>query len=458
MWFPGQTVLDRYQLVERLGEGLGGETWEAEGPAGPVAVKVIAGEGRAQDLLREAALLREVRHPNIVAYREFADRPDENCTILVTELVGGGDLRSWVALEGPRSPVQTARCGLQIVEALGVLDRIGVLHRDLKPANVFVGTTESGELQLRVGDFGISRPLRDGMARTQDRSLTPSYAAPEQLTGLPLTRATDLFALGGVLSFLATGRDPQGSAETGHDALDLLVGALRHPDPARRPDLAATRRSLAAIAAGMDGAPNPPPVEIASSTVTWEPTGDFGRTLLPPTTEPAPTSDEPTKAPRGWSVGVVILAVVAAAAWMVLRPSDPSVVSDRSDDHAVVAPVPVEPVPEPQTEPEPKPRPVAEPAAPPPPAVRPAPTPAPVVAEGPRLVGFFVNSRPWSHVSIDGERVGRTSDTGARFEVPSGEHVVRLESSAGLSWQRVVDVGPATRLCVNLRTGTEFGC
>jgi len=454
MWQPGQTVLDRYELVEQLGSGLGGETWEAMGPSGPVAVKLINDDhGRFDDLAREAVLLRQIRHDHIVGYREFADRPDEGCAILVTELVEGGDVAAWIGLEGPRTTEATAALGLQVVAALEALEEVRVLHRDLKPANVFVDLRDDGSVQLRVGDFGISRRTRDGSAETRDRSLTPDYAAPEQHAGGPLTRAADLYALGGLLVFLATGQHPTGPCELGHEGLDAMVARLRHPDPAQRPTLAQTREHLDAIAAGTRPKSNVAPVTT-------------GSTLSPPTATTA--ADAPTaRATASRWLGVV--GVLGLLALLAVGPGIPG-----SYDPAPTSPVAAtapereakreqvpepEPESEPESEPEPEPEraPAPERAAAPAPSSRSKPPAAP--APQPAAAGvLFVNSRPWSWVYVDGTKQGRTTDAGARFELPAGSHDVTLRTESGLEWSRSIDVSASTRVCVNLRTGTEFGC
>ncbi|MBX2801773.1 MAG: protein kinase [Myxococcales bacterium] len=444
----GDTLLGRYELVAPLAEGAGGETWRAEGPNGPVVVKVVRGEDRRRivDLLREATVLRTLRHPNIVAYRELSDRTDEDTTVLVTEFVEGGDLEDWVFGVGPRPVHEVAGCGLQVVEALAALADVGVLHRDLKPSNVLVTLTENGPW-LRVADFGISRPLHSGVARTTDRSLTPAYAAPEQHRGDPLTPAADLYALGGILGFLATGRHPQEvGAEHPHEGFVSLQSALLALEPSRRPTLAQTRAALQALAAKQ---PLP--------------------TLLPPEATPtSPSIEAPLVARlvtprRSWAVvgAVVASSMVAMMLWAwtppavqqeahstvssvsATEPSEPAT-EGRGRTAEVVKPVPPEPS-APATEPN-----AVAPAQSRPSTESKTPSGEPVVLR--------ITSRPWSWVDIDGQREGRTSDAGTSFVVPMGSHHIRLESDQGHVWEQDLVLEGDRRLCVQLRTGTEIGC
>jgi hypothetical protein len=505
MWTSGQTVLDRYRLVERLGIGLGGETWVAEGPAGEVAVKLIRGEDARgfADLIREASLLRDLRHPNVVSYREFSDRPDEDCAILVTDLVPGGDLGEWRLLAGPPGQAGVAALGLQLVAALEALEAAGILHRDLKPANVLVETGPGGAVTLKVADFGISRRTRGGVSRTTDLSLTPEYAAPEQFTGGTLSRAADLYALGGVLGFIASGRHPAGAVRTGHEALDGLIAALRQPAPGARPTLPRARAALEAIAAsrgyrasalteeagGVAAAASAPPgasdrqtlaASSGSSTPTWSP-------------------DSAAHPPRQLRrLGVALLGAAAIAAglvgWAQRGDAPPAGQPPAAAAPAAAAPDAGSEVPA-AGEPDPgggageeaaeitEAAPIAD-QAPGGGAVDGAVDgPADGAAEG--TVGgtveavaggagegaqgaaagvggaaatLMVNSRPWSWVVVDGARLGRTTDVGARFPMSSGPHRVRLETDDGLSWEREVSVEGELRLCINLRTGTELGC
>ena len=425
---PGDTLLGRYELLSPLAEGAGGETWRATGPEGLVVVKVVRGEDRRRvaDLLREATVLRTIRHPNIVGYREFSDRPYEDTTVLVTELAEGGDLEDWIFRVGPRSVAEVAQCGLQIVEALEALAEVGVLHRDLKPSNVLVLQTEDGP-HLRVADFGISRPLREGVAHTTDRSLTPAYAAPEQHRGDALTSAADLYALGGVLGFLATGQHPPDWAiDHPHEGFSALRRALMELEPERRPTLAQTHAALQALA--------------------------NNQTL--PTITPADPTTPQTSAGRRTRFGVALGAAVTGVALLVtaglLIPAEPAPSPEPS------APL-VPPVQAVQAAP------AIAPSAPPSVDVRgarpPAPPPQPASnPDPPRVVVLQITSRPWSLVTIDGRAVGRTSDRGTPFQVLAGSHQIRLESEQGHVWERTIDVADSRRLCVQLRTGTEIKC
>lgn len=413
---PGEILLGRYQLITPLAEGAGGETWRAEGPDGPVVVKVVRGEDRRRiaDLLREAAVLRRARHPNVVGYREFSDRLYEDTTVLVTEFVPGGDLEEWVYRVGPRPVTEVARCGLQIVDALAALAELGILHRDLKPSNVLVQPTATGP-RLRVTDFGISRPLWRGVARTTDRSLTPAYAAPEQHRGDALTQAADLYALGGILGFLATGQHPpEVTSAPLHPGLASLREALMALEPAHRLTLDQAREALGALAHGQ---PLP--------------------TLLPPTR----TAPPPPRRGRARVAGVIAaLGVLAAGAGLAtLDRSAPPALAPARAPAPPVTEVVVRPPPEPVEVVAPPPRPVAPESA-------------------PRIVGLRITSRPWSNVTIDGRAVGRTSDAGTRFEVTTGRHAIRLEDEQGHVWERTIEISGDRRLCVQLRTGTEIGC
>lgn len=466
---PGQQLMGRYELVRPIGTGLGGETWEAKGPSGAVAIKVVregdVGAGAFDDLIREAGLLRGLTHPGVVAYREFADRPDLGCAFLVMELVVGGDLFRHLRRNGAYSARNTARLGLQLVDALEAIHGRGVLHRDLKPSNVLVADDRPGLPVLRVADFGISRRTRDGQVETIDAKLTPSFAAPEQFRRGALTTAVDVYALAGVLVSIATGTPPDGDLSRNPEAVDLsctsadgsagdnagradlasLLGQMVRFEPADRLALAGVRRGLRALADGR--ALELDAIDASMSGVT---TDHFLSTVadVEGSAEPPPPGPVGLLGPALVKVLAVVGLVLAGLAfWDAVHDSPPveDVPVVRVSEPVEPLAVAVESV---------KRAPFSVPVS----ALVVAPVVAPPVA--PRSASLKINTQPWSNVSIDGVAVGRTKMGGARFEVPAGRHLIVLESEDGSRYSKHISLAPGEvgSLCVKLRTGLETAC
>src|SRR5581483_5315131 len=105
----------------------------------------------------------------------------------------------------------------------------GIFHRDLKPENIMLQTFGGGEEQVKVIDFGIAK-LKDSMvAPSTMTGATVGYMAPEQLSGRPVSAATDIFAMGAIAYELVTGRKPF-NPETGFELLEMQRAGVRvHP-------------------------------------------------------------------------------------------------------------------------------------------------------------------------------------------------------------------------------------
>jgi serine/threonine protein kinase len=190
---------------------------EVEGIGSRVAVKVLhrsdALDAREQRLrfTREAEILTQLRHPNIVRMLDFTEAADGKM-FLVMELVGGENLRDLLLVEGHLLEPRLVPIARQIAEALGEAHRHGIVHRDLKPANVHVVTGESGRERVVVLDFGVGKQLDEDT----DQQLTGlgryigsmPYSSPEQLLTGPLDGRSDIYSLGVSLFEMATGLVP----------------------------------------------------------------------------------------------------------------------------------------------------------------------------------------------------------------------------------------------------------
>ncbi|MFJ9853119.1 MDR family MFS transporter [Streptomyces sp. NPDC101150] len=254
------THIGPYRLIARLGAGGMGLVYLGRSEAGrTVAVKVVQDE-HAQHPEFRRRFAREVAAARRVGGTWTADVLDADTEAAVpwvaTQYIPGPDLTTVVANDFGPLPENSVRVlANRLALALQAVHEAGLIHRDLKPSNVLV--TVDGP---RVIDFGIARAM-DSLAgdslhtRTGMLIGSPGFMSPEQVRGLELTPASDVFCLGAVLVFAATGRLLFGATETGLNAhlfriaeeeadlagvpeplLDLVRECL-DKDPAKRPTL-----------------------------------------------------------------------------------------------------------------------------------------------------------------------------------------------------------------------------
>jgi eukaryotic-like serine/threonine-protein kinase len=218
-----------YRLVGRLGAGGMGQVYLARSPGGrQVAIKVIKPELAEERefrvrFAREVAAARNVSGMFTAAVVD-AD-PDGREPWMATAYVAGPSLLETGPL--PEDSVLALAAGL--AEGLGAIHRAGMVHRDLKPSNVLLASDGP-----RVIDFGISR-AREGSMLTQTKTVmgTAGYMSPEQAKGSVVGPASDVFSLGAVLTFAATGEGPFGTGP-----VHAMIYRVVHepPDLSRLPD------------------------------------------------------------------------------------------------------------------------------------------------------------------------------------------------------------------------------
>ena len=205
--------IGRYRLVGRLGGGGMGQVYLARSPGGrSVAVKVIreplaADPGFRIRFAREIAAARRVS--GIFTAPVVDADPDADRPWLVTAYVDGPSLADAVEQSGPLPADMLVLLAAGLAEGLAAIHAAGVVHRDLKPSNVMLAADGP-----RIIDFGIAR-ASDATALTHSGTLvgSPGFMSPEQAEGRPVGPASDIFSLGAVLTFAATGAGPFGSGQ-----------------------------------------------------------------------------------------------------------------------------------------------------------------------------------------------------------------------------------------------------
>ncbi|WP_165423872.1 FHA domain-containing serine/threonine-protein kinase [Ktedonosporobacter rubrisoli] len=223
--------LGQFRIVERIGAGGMAAVFKAYQPTLDryVAIKVLPAY-HAQDpifvkrFVQEARSVAKLAHPNIVQIHDFGEQ--ENITYIVMEYVDGGTLKDRLkkALPVP----EAVDFVIQAAEGLDCAHRNGIVHRDVKPANMLI--RKDGHLLL--SDFGIAKILEGttNLTRVGTGIGTPQYMSPEQGTGQPVDRRSDIYSLGIVLFHCLTGRVPY----TADSPLTITVKHLHDPLPVER--------------------------------------------------------------------------------------------------------------------------------------------------------------------------------------------------------------------------------
>jgi serine/threonine protein kinase len=315
---PGDPeLIGPYRLRGRLGTGGMGRVYLGLSPGGrSVAVKVIRAD-LAQDAEFRARFRREVAVARTVSGLFTAPVIDADVDgpvpWLATAYVSGPSLADAVSQHGPLPAASVLALARGLAEALSAIHAAGVVHRDLKPANVLLA--EDGP---RVIDFGISRAVEASVLTHTGLVVgSPGFMSPEQAEGREVGPPSDIFSLGAVLAFAATGQGPFGSGSTpalvyrvvhSGPQLDLMPAEVRSlaerclaKDPALRPTAADLLAAAAYPAAGW----LPEPVTRAQAAVpltmtTATPPGVPAPVPGPPVPGPLPTAASGRPPRKAW--------------------------------------------------------------------------------------------------------------------------------------------------------------
>jgi hypothetical protein len=229
------TTIGEFRLHARLGAGGMGQVFLGFSPAGrAVAIKIVHSQfARDQEFLQRFS--REVAAASAVSGMYTApvvgSGLNDNPPWLATAFVPGPPLAAVVGKYGPLPEPATWRLAAGLAEALSAVHGVGLVHRDLKPANVLLA--DDGP---HVIDFGISRAFQGTQLTSAGMVIgTPGYMSPEQAEGLASGPPSDIFSLGCVLAYTATGNPPFGEGT----AASILYRVVRS-----EPDLSAVPPGL----------------------------------------------------------------------------------------------------------------------------------------------------------------------------------------------------------------------
>ncbi|GAC1375456.1 MAG: hypothetical protein NVSMB32_18370 [Actinomycetota bacterium] len=239
---PGDR-LDRFEIIEPLGEGAYAETYKARDAATGQVVMIkspnpllFADPAIHQRFLREAEIASHLNHPGVQRSVDTAEHRTE--PYLALEYIEGENLRRWLRAHPGSLPLSRAvEWAGELADALAYLHSHKIVHRDLKPENIIVTRDE----HLKIIDFGTA--LLTGARRLTWRHLTealgtPDYMSPEQIQGERGDPRSDVYSLGIMLYEFLTGHVPF----QGDNWLAVMAGHLqRDPQPIRqvRPEVPA---------------------------------------------------------------------------------------------------------------------------------------------------------------------------------------------------------------------------
>ncbi|QDL71515.1 serine/threonine protein kinase [Streptomyces malaysiensis subsp. malaysiensis] len=251
-------IMGAYRLLGRLGSGGMGRVFVGRSAGGrTVAVKVVHAHFALDEEFR-ARFRREVDAARRVGGAFTAPvldaDPEARIPWVATGYVAGPPLNQAVSDEGPLPEPSVRALGAGLAEALAAVHALGLVHRDVKPSNVLLALDGP-----RLIDFGIARATEGTVSLTSTGASigSPGYMAPEQILGEGVEGAADVFSLGAVLAYAATGEPPFPG-----DTSAALLYKVVHDEPRFGPELTGELRDLVAACLAKNPADRPTPEQI----------------------------------------------------------------------------------------------------------------------------------------------------------------------------------------------------
>jgi eukaryotic-like serine/threonine-protein kinase len=349
-------MIGRYEILEELGHGAMGTVYRAKDPAMErvVALKTISaaaldsqqGTEFRERFFREARAAGRLAHPGIVPVFDVGEH--DGMPFLVMELINGQTLADKIK-KGERLLLERVyELGQQIAEALGYAHQHGVVHRDIKPANILLTSRETyGIERPKITDFGVAKLTAGQITMTGQMLGTPAFMPPEQFTGAPIDGRADLFSLGVILYWLATGEQafpgetvtsvsykvvhtepapPRKLNPSIPAKLDSVILKCLAKNPEERyqtgEDLA---RDLSGLRTGTQTTLRQIQVSSAvmhdnvDATLDWKPIQPQAATAIPSEQHSSGSTTEGKKKTYGFALVAVIAAMIAAGGWYALR-------------------------------------------------------------------------------------------------------------------------------------------
>ena len=237
-----ETVAPGYRVDGLIGQGGAGVVYMANqiGLNRPVALKTInqnnvsKNEIASRRFEREAQIVGQLRHPNIVSAFDFGTHNER--LFLVMEFVDGIDGEKHLLRRGAMPEGHAWHIALQVCHALSYANELGIIHRDIKPGNLILTSAPQGTSVpkqvpfVKIADFGLARfkeqPVEANITMDASVSGTPFYMSPEQISAKELDHRSDIYGLGATIWHLITGQPPI----TGDSPLDIIYNRINLED------------------------------------------------------------------------------------------------------------------------------------------------------------------------------------------------------------------------------------